>query len=477
MTKFGAFTAFLLTATALSAAPARAASDAEVEALKAQLKLMSERLEALEAQKAPAPVNNNGYVNLSDPKSVPAKPATPMAHNSPTGPTSAQVTSGAPKGVPGEGEAVVGGNMPGSFKLPGTNTSIKFGGYAKVDAIYDTNGHDTQFANFSTIPLDGSAADERNGAFNLHARQSRLNMETRTPTSLGEMKTFLEIDFFGSARGNPNTTNGEGLQLRQAYGQVGKILAGQTWSNFQDLDAYPESLDYIGPAGLTFVRQAQIRYTDSFDDKTTWAVAIESPNADVLGDASVDASDAPDLTAKLQYKDTFGHVALRGLARKINASDATGEEDSDYGWGVGISGKLLAFEKDAFFFQAAYGDGIGHYLFDVATSGPNGNSYLDDEVDTRTAWGGYVAYQHYWSDDWRSNVLAGYTGIDNADYSGLGVGAPDPNETIASGHVNLIWAPNPLYRVGIEYMHGYRETEAGVEGNLDRFQTSFMYLF
>ena len=478
MNRMRVFAAGLLAATSLTALPAFAASDEEVAALKAQLKALTERLEALE--KAPAPVNNNGYMSFSDKPAVAAKPGTPMAHS--TSSTAPQLASGAPKtGVAGEGEPVVGGNMPGSFKLPGTNTSVKFGGYAKLDAIYDTNGHDAQFANFATIPLEGSAADNRNGAFNMHARQSRLNMETRTPTSIGEMKTFLEFDFFGTARGNANTTNGEGMMLRQAYGQVGKVMAGQTWSNFMDLDAYPESIDYIGSAGLTFVRQAQIRYTDSIDDKLSYAVAIESPNADVLGQASVDASDAPDVTAKLQYKDTFGHVALRGLARKINASDnavgTTGEEDSAYGWGLGVSGKILAFEKDSFMFQAVYGDGVGHYLFDVANSGPNGNSYIDGVVDTRKAWGGYAAYQHHWSDAWRTNLIAGYTGIDNDDYGALGAGAPNPNKEVASGHINLIWAPTPVYRVGFEYMHGYRKTESGLDGELDRFQTTFMYLF
>jgi hypothetical protein len=462
------FTTCLLGASMLSS-PVFAASDAEVAALKAQIDALTKRLESVEGKTA------NGYMNLSaQPAQTPVS-NTPMAHN--TTSTSAQVTSGSKTAVPGEGQPVVGGSLPGSFKLPGTNTSVKFGGYAKLDAIYDTNGYGARFANFAAIPLDGSAAAERNGRFNMHARQSRLNMETRTPTSLGEMKTFLELDFFGSATGNPNTTNGEGLQLRQAYGQVGKVLAGQTWSNFMDLDAYPESLDYIGPAGLTFVRQAQVRYTDTFADKYTWSVAIESPVADFAADTvpetDVDASDAPDLTAKLQYKDTFGHLALRGLARKINASTAAGAEDSDYGWGLGVSGKINTWDKDNIFFQGVYGDGIGHYLFDVAISN-NGNTYTGNDVEPVSAWGGYLAYQHYWSDEWRSNILGGYTSIDNNDATAY---ATSPNQTVASGHLNLIWQPNPVYRVGFEYMYGYRELESGVDGDLNRFQTSFMYLF
>lgn len=470
------FLAAGLIATTCLGSPTFAASDAEVEALKQQVKALTDRLSAIEKQQAN---DREAFVNLKGEPigSTAATPSrTPMAHV--TSSTSPQLATGAKPSVPGEGEAVVGGSMPGSFRLPGTSTSIKFGGYAKLDAIYDAGaGYGAQFANFAALPLDNSAPARLDGQYNMHARQSRLNMETRTPTDLGELKTFLEVDFYGSARGNANTTNGEGVMLRQAYGQVGRFLAGQTWSNFMDLDAYPESLDYIGPAGLTFVRQAQLRYTDTFADHYTYSIALESPQTDfapdVLNDPDVNASDMPDLTAKLQYKDTFGHLALRGMARKLNAATAAGREDEDFGWGLGASGKINTFDKDAIFFQAVYGVGIGHYLYDVAVS-QNGNTYVGNRLDSRAAWGGYAGYQHYWSPSWRSNILAGYTGIDNGPAAAY---LNSPNKEIMSGHVNLIWSPTPTYRVGMEYMHGYREVENGIDGDLNRIQASFMYLF
>src|SRR4051812_49212943 len=32
--------------------------------------------------------------------------------------------------------ALAGGDLPGSFKLPGSNTSVKLGGYVKLDAVF-----------------------------------------------------------------------------------------------------------------------------------------------------------------------------------------------------------------------------------------------------------------------------------------------------------------------------------------------------
>ena len=48
--------------------------------------------------------------------------------------------------------AVTGGSTPGSFKLPGSDTSVKLGGYVKLDAIYSniTQGVDA-VANQQTV--------------------------------------------------------------------------------------------------------------------------------------------------------------------------------------------------------------------------------------------------------------------------------------------------------------------------------------
>jgi hypothetical protein len=468
----------LLATTALFAFPALAESDAEITELKAQLKAMSDRLATLEGQQqSQAKAAANGFTDLTRPQAlkVPAD-NTKMAHE--TTSKAAQVTTGAPPSstVPGEGEPVVGGSLPGSFRLPGTKTSVRFGGFVKLDAIYDANhAYGGQFANFANIPLDTSAQAHMGSQFNMHARSTRIGIETSTPTDLGPLKTFIEGDFFGANAANRKTLSGEGIQLRHAYGQVGRVLAGQTWSNFMDLDAYPESFDFVGPVGLSFIRQAQVRYTDKFNDKTTWSVAAESPQSDITSTVTtnVNLSDMPDFTAKVQYKDTFGHVAVRALLRHLDeGSTLTEDDDGTFGYGLGLSGKFLVGKKDSFVYEIQGGDGIGRYIFDVANSN-NGSTYANGTTEAQFAYGGYAGYQHYWNDDWRSNFLLGYAGVDN-DVSRTGTGV---NKEIASGHVNLIWSPVPAYRVGIEYMHGYRKIESGVSGDLDRIQTSFMYLF
>src|SRR5439155_5500492 len=150
---------------------------------------------------------------------------------------------------------------------PASSTSIKLGGYVKLDAVYSdiTQGVDA-VANQQTvdtaIPVgpDGTPADHKRGQLTLHARQTRLNLTTSTPASHGNLTTFIEGDFFG-ADGNESVTNSNGLRIRHAYGALGNFLAGQYWTNFFDENAYAETVEFGGPVGEIFVRQAQARWT------------------------------------------------------------------------------------------------------------------------------------------------------------------------------------------------------------------------
>src|SRR5512146_3319621 len=64
-----------------------------------------------------------------------------------------------------------GGSFPGSFLVPGTNTSLAIHGFVQFDAVHDFNG----------------------GTF-MDVKPTRPNIETRTPTAYGELKTYIEFD-------------------------------------------------------------------------------------------------------------------------------------------------------------------------------------------------------------------------------------------------------------------------------------------
>ena len=87
-------------------------------------------------------------------------------------------------------------------------------------------------------------------------------------------------------------------------------------------------------------------------------------------------------------------------------------------------------------------------------------------------WGWFAAYRHYWSDPLRSNVVLSSAAESNP------AGAPaNTNRSTRSAHVDLIWTPVANTDLGIEYIYGYRQTEDGESGHLNRLQASAKYTF
>ncbi|MCY3824263.1 MAG: DcaP family trimeric outer membrane transporter, partial [Nitrospinae bacterium] len=214
--RFGLALLGCVTALALFAAPA---AGGEIDDLKAQIKALMKRLEALEAREKKMKADMMAAQEAAQKK------------------------------------AVATGDFPGSWKMPGTNTSVSFSGYVKLDAIYDFDkdfgdsffGYDYG-GGASGIPLDGEKTQQKSS---LHARQTRLRFDSLTPTKMGGLKTRIETDFYyGSNR----------LRMRHAYASLGPMLAGQTWSILGDENTYADTVDFEGPVGVVSARIPQIRY-------------------------------------------------------------------------------------------------------------------------------------------------------------------------------------------------------------------------
>ena len=183
---------------------------------------------------------------------------------------------------PVPGAALVGGSFPRSFLIPGTDTSIRVGGFVDMTALYFLNGASsanpgrptTNSGQNGNIPaIRCSTARSLSPAFRysrLHlatfARQrgvlraaltrSRLNVETRTPTAWGEARTFFEFDWSGC--NNFSCQNlAAGWQRQQASAPRDSPTArwagfwqARRISNFSDADADTESMEFGGATGL-----------------------------------------------------------------------------------------------------------------------------------------------------------------------------------------------------------------------------------
>jgi len=358
----------------------------------------------------------------------------------------------------------------GFFRLPGTQTILKIGGYFKTDFIYDLKpaGNTDSFIP-SSIPIP-TAVGVNNATVSI--RPTRLSLDFRVPsTRIGEVRFYVEGDLFG--------TNATTPRLRHAYAQAGNFLVGQTFSNFMDPDAFPDTLDFQGPNGMVSVRNPQLRYGFALSPSTTFYIAVEKPSSDVAFktpqfSAQPDAP-SPDGTIRLRQEFEGGHFQVAGLFRSIAAYLPDGRSDSVFGWGVNASVGLKTFGKDNTIFAVAAGHGISRYLQDTSGLGIDAEPTLTGttaHLEATPAVGVEAAYQHYWAKTLRSSAFYSYAAVNN---TALATAATYNHGTYTGA--NLIWNPYGSLNIGAEFLYGWAMEENGLKANAPRIQFSAKYSF
>jgi len=399
-------------------------------------------------------------------------------------------------------DAVVVGDNPGSFRIPGTEVSLRLYGYVEVDWIHEFKGDNSDIdmpAFPGYAPLDGTPAAERDNRDFLTARMSRLGLEASTPTRYGALYAKLEGDFINEPRTGgtgqyggykevitQQETSSYGFRVRHAYGSFGGLLIGQTWGTFMDVDNSPETVDFNGPPGSTIIRQPMIRYSHAVPVVGKFTVALENSSSYVLGDAGDEAytpmasslSRFPDVILRWDGSYGWGNVSLRGLGQELRVKDGAGIDASKFGWGAAATAFLkLRGGQDYLSVAVTGGEGIGRYLFYI--EGAIYDSTANDILLERA--GGVVAgYQLKPSSFVRLNFVYGITrNFDNAYVDHVrAVGfdrITDPgfekfsiNRQVQQAHVGAIFTPIPGVDLGIEGVWGQRKTLAGDKGDVTR---------
>ncbi|MFT5535531.1 MAG: hypothetical protein ACI802_003796 [Candidatus Paceibacteria bacterium] len=469
-------TAILLSLAAISL-PSHAQSAKDFQEMRAEMQRMRVELDALKAAKpAPAPM-----------------PMAPATVNADLVDRLEQVELRAK-------DAVVVGDIPNSFRLPNSETSLRIYGFAELNMVHEfrADNADTDYASFVPYsPLNGSAGANRSGRTYLHARTSRLGVEASTPTQYGPMGIKLEGDFNNDPRtgnaavsgtiGNIYTqqaTNSYDFRLRQAYGTFGGLLIGQTWSTFMDVDNAPETVDFNGPIGSTFIRQPMIRYAYPTKDYGTFTVAAENSVSYVLDKigsvTTAGFSRVPDLVGRWDKPFDFGAVSFRVVSHEHRVNDGAGINASRRGFGVAASGMVKTVGEDFLTWNLTGGTGIGRYFnyIEGAFYDPAANRILMEK-----AVGVVVGYQIKSSPSLRYNMSVGAQKNFNNEYTefaranALDSGRYGVNESVWQTHLGFIWNPVKNVDIGSEFVYGKRKTLAGEMGDMSRLDFSAKYNF
>ena len=357
------------------------------------------------------------------------------------------------------------------------DTTVKFSGYIKADAIISqysdgslpSGSLSRDFYIPSLTPVGGNPETTQ---FDMHVRQSRFRFTTTTPTAEGDTITgVLEFDMLVTPGGNERVSNSYLPRIRHGYIQYKGFLAGQTWSTFMDVAAFPDTLDFIGNAdGMSFNRQAMIRYSTG-----NWQFALENPETTLTpfgGGARIVAADSslPDLVANYTHKADWGYIKIAGLARQLSYNDGAGIDTTESAFGVTLSSRINIGEDDIRITMNS-GTGVGRYTSLNAANG--GVLNAQGEIETIDTYAYSAAYRHVWNEKFHSSfVFAAFNADNDAALTGQNVTA----ET-QSTSVNLWYRPTAKIRVGGEYTLAKREIVSGADGDMNRMQFSIRYDF
>ncbi len=370
----------------------------------------------------------------------------------------------------GEGKPVD-PELKGFILLPGTQTLFRVGGYVKVDAIYDFKpiGSYDSFIT-SEIPL-GPPESNYGRHFNVHAKQTRLNVDFRRDTPIGTARLFIEGDFYGDQSFGFETGSYQ-PRLRHAFGELANFGVGYTYTTFMDADALPDTLDFEGPGAAPFLFTPQFRYTYPFSPNFKVSAAIEGAKSEVTTPVGITTERAPDFALRARYEGEKGHVQLSGVFRRLDYTDGAGQGDNAFGSGVQLAGLLKTWGDDYLVASGVYGKGIARYISDIAGTGSDAVVDPSGNLEALTAKGGYAAYTHYWTPKLRTTAVAGVLNMDNKDFQ---PGSAFKQSQYYSG--NLIWNPSGSLALGVEYLWGRLESFDGTARNANRLQMSAQYDF
>jgi hypothetical protein len=372
--------------------------------------------------------------------------------------------------------------------------SMNVYGFAMADAIYDFKRVDPNWEDtlrVSTIPTRGKPFGE-DGNFRTSVRQSRFGVRG----SYGDEISFLlEGELYGVGVDAGQTT----FRLRHAWGTWKRFGIGQYWSNFMDIDIFPNTIDYWGPTGMVFWRNQQLRYSFpmgedelsvSLEDPTT-AVSIgkfrnfdlcslpDAPPGCEGGDSTAADlfqahNEVPDVTVRYRNNGDFGHYQLAAIFRELGFEQLdTGANGEEYGWGVNASTSLRMLQRDRLKLQLAYGDGIGNYLNDaVQDIAPDSADPVVARATSVAVLGISAYYDHYWNPRWSTSF--GWSLLDLDEEAGMADGEFSRGQI---AQLNLLHYPRENLMLGTEFIWGQREDVDGATGEDYRVQFSLKVNF
>lgn len=288
------------------------------------------------------------------------------------------------------------------------------------------------------------------------------------------------------------------IALKRAYITWRNFTAGLKLTLFQDGDAcQPPTIDPQGPSGCVATSAYEIGYTSPSYNGFRFAVAVDMPSyynsngyyrgkdypefdgRQVLNDNAEEM--APDIPAWVEYSwSNQNRVRLSGIFRHFSYRDLVASKRRGVvGWGVMLSGNLQPVKPVTFYYQFAYGKGIGAYIQDIAGKPI---SFVPDnaapgKMKASPMMGANIGVSINPTPKLQFNAMFSEARIwDVEDYCNA---LPEEQnyKYALYGAVNCFYNVTSYLQVGMEYLWGRRVTWNMGGANDNRIQTQIAFTF
>ncbi len=356
---------------------------------------------------------------------------------------------------------------------------LKISGFVQPALYFDNNNvlNNDLFVT-SEIPTT-QTTDIKFKRFHLSANQSRIGFGFKFPKAAKNLTALLEGDFLSSTRG-ANTF----FRLRHAYISYDGLLIGQTWTNFGDVNAGPNTLDLEGPNSMPASRVAQIKWKGQIRKKLSLTLALEEPKSDYtpLDSASALRAAFPELVVKPRLTIKNGHWTNSLIYKPIVYSDkdytfkkklATWGFTSSLQFQVPDREKLnpLKITKRTISVFGIIGEGTQGAVNDFGGLGYEAFPKDSVTLEALLYYGGYLSYSFVFKKRWSSTFV----------YSYLWQEKPQTTEFIFKrSHymsANAIYAFNKYFTAGFEVLNGIKENYDDTRGTALRLLAIMRLLF
>lgn len=342
---------------------------------------------------------------------------------------------------------------------------------------------------FVTAAIPVPAVDGHKGDFFINPINGALDLQivgmTNTPN---EITGYIKVG-----------TNGitSSIVLQRAYITWRNFIAGMKLTLLQDDYAcQPPTIDPEGPSGCVSNVAYEVAYKSKSYNGFRFAVGLDMPtfyssNGYYRGkdfpedEGKLVTGDSeqyiPDIPAWVEYTfSPWNRVRLSGIIRNFAYRDLVDNKTRHTaGWGTMLSGNLSPMSSLIFYYQVAYGKGIGNYLQDIA--GKPLSFIPDNERPGRMSaspmMGANFGITYNATPKLQFNAMCSESRIwDVSAYCD----ALDESQNYKYAlyvAANCFYNINPYLQWGIEYLWGRRQTWNIGGANDNRIQTQIAFTF